>query len=313
MGQIAFNGTAIADSSYEGYAPAEAFDNALGPYFWWTTCHHDACSGVAYIGSDFGEGNEQELWGFRIYQYPNIGGYTLSVTSVKVCYSDDGTNYTVYSTVAVGGVDVWSPWYYFTDAAPGKHRYWILLANSNPTHVDYSWCVIQVELRTNSISDSWQANGYDIKAFNGSTADNWQTLTAHGSTSGNAWVGYDFGVVTTEIRFVRLFQTTYFNITSIKVQSTADLTTWSAGEVIDVTDNSWQAVASTSAKRSWRCLANGDTSDIFSQSWAVNECRFWDTSWRHSINKVGRVFKRNPWLGKVNGVAQASIAKICGA
>lgn len=99
---IATGGTPVADSYYapEGLTSAKAFDGNTGTYW--------ACNGTgtaAYIGYDFGAGNDKDILEVR-YTVRNDAYHHQAPTAATIDYSDDGSVWTVAKTIS--GMAAWS-------------------------------------------------------------------------------------------------------------------------------------------------------------------------------------------------------------
>lgn len=86
------SGTAIASSIFSGSTPASnAFDGGVGESSMW----HDNCTDHtnAYIGYDFGAGNEQDIVQF-VFQARDFYGARDSIRTGGLDWSDDGVAWT---------------------------------------------------------------------------------------------------------------------------------------------------------------------------------------------------------------------------
>ncbi len=93
---------------------------------------------AAWIGQDFGAGNETEVTSFSIRQY---GNSAVRVTSVHVEHSDNGTNWTQLQNMAVAN-NANTNTYTLNNSA--NHRYWRLRAGT-ATSQGWGWVVNEVE------------------------------------------------------------------------------------------------------------------------------------------------------------------------
>lgn len=139
----ATSGNAISGGDFDGtHTKSKAFNNVTtgGNDEWYSSQTAGAVSGAAYIGQDFGAGNEKQIRTVTIKQ-----GYTdanARINSVKVQRSSDGSSWSDVSTHSL-----------LTDTstqtlsvpASAAYRYWRLLANAN-TSGGLAWVVDEIEM-----------------------------------------------------------------------------------------------------------------------------------------------------------------------
>ena len=130
-------GTAISGGYYSTQYPSLAFDNNVGTY-WGSSQIAANQYNAAYIGYNFGSGNEKAVRVINIRQYSGPNGMPL----VKIQYSDNGTVWNdvgTYTLNTYGGLN--------TLALPssGTHRYWRALAWTNLPSGNV-WAVFEIEM-----------------------------------------------------------------------------------------------------------------------------------------------------------------------
>lgn len=112
-------------------------------------------------------------------------------------------------------------------------------------------------------------------AFDGDTTTYWQS--AQTNISGNAWIGYDFGVgVSQLVKSVYLYQAVNADaVTSVKIQYSNDSTTWTTVATVSVVPNlnNIDLSSNTVSARYWRVLANSGVGTS-GWSWNVQELQF---------------------------------------
>jgi hypothetical protein len=133
-------GTAISGGYYSTYVPANAFDNNNTSRF--DSSQTAATVTDAWIGYDFGAATTHHIQQMRFRTWSNA---SYNVSSVKASYSDDGTNWTDYQTIAVATTV--STWITLTLNATATHRYWRIRANAALGAI-YRWRVSEVEMMT---------------------------------------------------------------------------------------------------------------------------------------------------------------------
>ncbi|WP_235847607.1 hypothetical protein [Paenibacillus tuaregi] len=139
---IAVGGKAFSSSNAPGVSPDYAFDGKFltkeDPNVgFWQSVPGVQTNGVAFIGYDFGKGNEKSVESIVVQQHPREG---FSVSSVKVQnLKADGT----WNDVGTYDVKMYDT---TTLKLPTteKSQAWRLLANSN---VSREWAVVEVELQ----------------------------------------------------------------------------------------------------------------------------------------------------------------------
>jgi hypothetical protein len=145
------------NTSSPTYPPENAFDN--GNPAWISSQTGAGVKGVAYIGQNFGAGNEKHIRKILINQF---NGAAYSATSVLVQYSDNGSSWTTADTIS--SITAYG---YYPVAASGAHQYWRLLANSD-FETSYAWMVYEIEMYLLGVSTTQVA------------------CTLHGCSSGDA-------------------------------------------------------------------------------------------------------------------------------
>jgi len=136
------NGTPITggDGDPDVYPPENVFDNDPGTG-WGSLQYGNHLSGAAWLGYDFGPGNEKEIRAFTIKQN---GGIYNDLTSVIVQRSNDGSNWISVDTVSL---PVSSEVVERNITSSMAARYWRLLANSNTEWNGSSWGVYELEFK----------------------------------------------------------------------------------------------------------------------------------------------------------------------
>ena len=93
-------------------------------------------SGIAWLGQDFGEA--RDIRKITVEQQTS----SSAVSSVKVQYSDNGTAWTDAGTFAISADSSLNT----LEFSAGAHRFWRLLANSNPTNPNDRWQVMRMRM-----------------------------------------------------------------------------------------------------------------------------------------------------------------------
>lgn len=136
-------GFAISSGSHiDGSPHGNAFDNSTGTR-WASSQSGGGVANVAYIGQDFGAGNEKDIIQVGMFPIASIStGYLPS--SVAVQYSDNGSSWTTaYSWSGYSDANALQVSPQFPSA--GAHRYWRLLATA---HAGASyWSIWEAEFR----------------------------------------------------------------------------------------------------------------------------------------------------------------------
>ncbi len=123
---VATSGQAISGGDNGANVKGNAFDGSTST-LWYSSQLSGAVSGTAYIGQDFGATPRS----IRRIVYTNTNsGY--AITSVKAEYSDDNSTWTTVLTQTVSATTNATNTIDLPES--GKHRYWRLLANANPTN-----------------------------------------------------------------------------------------------------------------------------------------------------------------------------------
>jgi hypothetical protein len=139
---------------------ANAFDNN-NTTFWGSQQRGTNVSGNAWIGQDFGAGNEKHIREIAIRQYTNNA---YNINSIRVEYSDDGSAWTTHQTISIGRNALLNT--YAVDSS-SPHRYWRVRANQNLTST-YFWAVRELELH--------ELSGEDVGVLTVSGQD-WQNFS----------------------------------------------------------------------------------------------------------------------------------------
>lgn len=195
------SGTALASSIYDGsYVAANAFDNNNGSIW------HDGCGDhtSAYIGYDFGAGNEKDIIQFTFQSRGSGYGYRDSIKTGGLEYSDDGSSWTrLFSILSQPDFTDNETRGFGAPPAPivdvGGHRYWrarMTTAGNPGTSFE-------------GIGGLEFYKGEDVLSYFGTplTPNNLQAGSGHntvhspgvlfgtqwGGTATEQWVGYDFG------------------------------------------------------------------------------------------------------------------------
>lgn len=113
---------AIASDYYSTFIPANSVDND-GATYWLSNLSAGACSGVCWIGQDFGEGNAYEIRAITLWQA------NAPVNSVLVSFSHDASFWSLVETLTVVS-DLWPHTYAIGPSQPA--RYWRVKTNTNP-------------------------------------------------------------------------------------------------------------------------------------------------------------------------------------
>lgn len=158
-------GTALSGGDQSGFGPSRAFDNNNATDWESSQTGPSGQNGVAYVGYDFGSGVTKNITTATIKQ----GGASLSVSSVLVQYSDNGSAWTTASTWSGLPADTTVQSNTFSSA--GSHRYWRLLANANVSGSGNAWVVYEVEFiepgTTNNMTLVTTAQTADATVSNG--------------------------------------------------------------------------------------------------------------------------------------------------
>ncbi len=116
-------GQAISGGDNAAHLKADAFDDNTATY-WASSQGAGSCIGAAYIGQDFGAGNEKEI---RYFTVRSVAGSVPTYTAFQ--FSDDNS---VWGTaLVIARVNTSGIFSYPVDSF-GAHRYWRLLCNGNP-------------------------------------------------------------------------------------------------------------------------------------------------------------------------------------
>lgn len=133
-------GSPISGGAGGGKPPSNAFDNDTDTE-WWSSQTGSAVSGTAYIGYDFGAGNEKSINRCTIQQI--IGATARTINSVRIQYSHNGVDWVLVTTASLTKSN--NPpkeTISFTNSVSA--RYWRILANANPDSA-YTWSVAEIE------------------------------------------------------------------------------------------------------------------------------------------------------------------------
>jgi len=117
----------------------KAFDNNDCVTNWYSSQVDAAANGSAYIGYDFGAGNERAINKVRILQTDS----TNAITSVLIQHSDNGVDWTTIETWNGLTRPSGGAWEETTFTNETTHRYWRYLANAQPNG---SWGVCEIEM-----------------------------------------------------------------------------------------------------------------------------------------------------------------------
>ena len=140
------SGSTISGSTHaDAPTASNAFDNNSG-----TRVALNGGSGTAYVGYDFGAGNDKEIRQATIRNgYSGSSGY--GVTSIKIQYSDNNSTWSDASTWTVTDDLAASVQSSSTFSSVGAHRYWRLLQNST---LSGYWSVYEVEFKTAAVTNN---------------------------------------------------------------------------------------------------------------------------------------------------------------
>lgn len=131
-------GTAISGGDYSGYPSSYAFDNTQTSD-WYSSQSGTAVANISWIGYNFGVARA-----IRRMYIDQLG--VSSVASIKIQYSDDGTNWTTAGMYITG--ETYAPTtpssIYYNVPAVGAHQYWRVLAIANPS--SGSWVMQTIEM-----------------------------------------------------------------------------------------------------------------------------------------------------------------------
>lgn len=138
-------GTVISGGDNASYLSSRAFDDSTATD-WISSQVSPNIANNAYIGYDLGSGNDIEIGKLR---YLGSGeGFTSSrqPTAAVIQYSDDGTAWATASDISLGSDP--TTWQEFTFTGTGAHRYWRLLATSEPrgSGDGWNWTVCEIEM-----------------------------------------------------------------------------------------------------------------------------------------------------------------------
>jgi ABC-2 type transport system ATP-binding protein len=271
----------------QGHVAGDALDGAVRTH-WLSDPAQPVCD-AAFLGYDFGEGNEAEIRGVTLRQWSTDFAGKGCVAAVALQSSSDGFQRQV-RTVETFDVEPTVVRHTLAVAPSAPARYWRLLAKSAPLG-GCGWGLIEFDLDTvppesfqggRPIGSMPSSPGTRVEsAFDDSTLSHWTTQEPQDQIKGTSWIGWDFGPGRKV--GVRSFTLRQWDggalpntISVVKVQSSSDgfledVQTADTVNVCQDTERHVYGVAVSRKARFWRILADSTTNG---GRWGVIELRF---------------------------------------
>ena len=178
-----------SEQSSDGQIATNAFDHAYSDAFasrWRNNGSEDGnIVGNAYIGQDFGSGNDKDIREVRLLQ-GRASSTGEMVTGVKIQYSDNGSSWSDASASITIDASTYA-WQTIKAAPSGAHRYWRLLCSASSNSV---WLVTEMSMHEYTNQPYYGTNGFYLP-FDGNTS-----VGKDLSTSGNHFTPHNFEIGT---------------------------------------------------------------------------------------------------------------------
>jgi len=145
-----------------GHGSTLAFDNGSGA--WCSSQTGTGINLVAYIGQDFGAGNEKHIRQVGIKQFATT---TLDLSSVLIQFSSDCSTWNTVTTLT--GLPLDAVEYLWAVPAQGPYECWRLLAGGNLT-AGNAWTVTEIEMMEEYVATPTPSNTPTITATPTNTA-----------------------------------------------------------------------------------------------------------------------------------------------
>jgi hypothetical protein len=196
---VCTGGTALSDSNGYGTAASGAFNNTYGDTSLWI-CNNTGTA--AYIGYDFGSGNDKDIVQVGIWPRPSTW-YYQAPQGFDIQYSDDGSSWTTSYSITGVSWDKGVKWFNsggetYPWTGTGNQRFWRL--RSTTTQGGGTFSVVELEMYAGSGckgsnlctgGSPYMKNmieGELAKAFDGTRTEGSQNYFA--SAEQASWVGY---------------------------------------------------------------------------------------------------------------------------
>lgn len=275
-------------SSHASANPVEhALDGVVRTH--WLSAPAQPVKDVAFVGYDFGEGQQVEIRGVTLRQWSQDLANSTCVSAVALQLSDDGFTNDI-RTAATFEVKPTIARQTFCAEPSAKARYWRMLAKSE-TAGKREWGVMEFDLDTVPPEDRQQGRAIGSvpaapivpleSAFDDNPLSHWTTREGQDQIQGTSWIGWDFGPGRkVEVRSFILRQwnggARPNTIPVVKVQSSSDgfledVQTADTVTIVQDTERRTYGVAPSRSARFWRILADSTTGG---GHWGVIELRF---------------------------------------